>query len=69
MIVTSCSAIARIVAALLGIAALMPLADDRQLGPAEPHYSEVYVAGERGYNTLSITSVIATRRGTLLAFA
>jgi sialidase-1 len=35
----------------------------------EPRYTEVYVAGEGGYHTFRIPSVIATEKGTLLAFA
>jgi sialidase-1 len=43
-------------------------------GPAgrvapKPTYTEVFVAGERGYNTFRIPSLIATGRDTLLAFA
>ena len=34
-----------------------------------PRYTEVYTSGEKGYNTFRIPSVIATSRGTLLAFA
>jgi len=35
----------------------------------EPHYTEVYVAGEGDYYTFRIPSIIATQKGTLLAFA
>jgi sialidase-1 len=34
-----------------------------------PRYVEVYVAGEGGYHTIRIPSVVATEKGTLLAFA
>lgn len=35
----------------------------------DPQFTDVYVAGEGGYNTYRIPSVIATSKGTLLAFA
>jgi sialidase-1 len=35
----------------------------------EPRYTEVFVAGEKDYNTFRIPAIIATARGTLLAFA
>jgi sialidase-1 len=40
-----------------------------QSPPPAPQYSDVYVAGEGGYQAYRIPSVIATTRGTLLAFA
>ncbi len=40
-----------------------------QAAAREPRSTEVYVAGEKGYSTFRIPSVIATARGTLLAFA
>jgi sialidase-1 len=41
----------------------------RSAVPAPPQYTDVYVAGENGYHTYRIPSVIATQKGTLLAFA
>ena len=41
----------------------------RRDNPAAPGLTEVYQAGEAGYHTFRIPSVIATRNGTLLAFA
>ena len=40
-----------------------------QVAARDPRYTEVYTSGEKGYNTFRIPSVIATSRGTLLAFA
>ena len=40
-----------------------------QAAPPLPRFIEVYVAGEEGYHTYRIPSVIATPKGTLLAFA
>jgi sialidase-1 len=37
--------------------------------PSAPRYADVYVAGEGGYQAYRIPSVIATTKGTLLAFA
>jgi sialidase-1 len=42
----------------------------RQSGDtAQPRFADVFVAGEAGYHTFRIPSAIATRKGTLLAFA
>ena len=41
----------------------------RQDDPAGPRLTEVYQAGEAGYHTFRIPSLIAARNGTLLAFA
>ena len=41
----------------------------RQDDPAAPRLTEVYQAGEAGYHTFRIPSLIAARNGTLLAFA
>lgn len=40
-----------------------------QITARDPRFTEVYVAGEKGYNTFRIPSVIAAGNGTLLAFA
>ena len=41
----------------------------RQDDPAGPRLTEVYQAGDAGYHTFRIPSLIAARNGTLLAFA
>jgi sialidase-1 len=43
--------------------------DRGQRQPEAPRETDVYVAGESGYHTYRIPSVIATPKGTLLAFA
>ena len=58
----------------LAIRALLIVAICGAAGAAQndergPHYVEVYVAGEGGFHTFRIPSVIATPSGTLLAFA
>jgi sialidase-1 len=40
-----------------------------QSTPSGPRFSDIYIAGEGGYHTYRIPSVIATPKGTLLSFA
>jgi sialidase-1 len=56
---------------LAALAAIRDLAAGAspQRAAAPPRYIEVYTAGEQGYSTFRIPSIIATARGTLLAFA
>jgi hypothetical protein len=54
---------------LLLIAGVIAWGNVGQPTPPSPRYSEVYVAGEGSYHTFRIPSVIATAKGTLLAFA
>ena len=61
-------AIACACAGLAAALARTAVAGAQGAGPG-PRYTEVYVAGEQGYSTFRIPSVIATRDGTLLAFA
>lgn len=56
---------ARILTLILTSATLLPIAPQ----PAAPVAVDVFVAGEGGYHTYRIPSIIATRAGTLLAFA
>jgi sialidase-1 len=60
-----------IASALIGLAMVRVLSGDTgsQAVAPEPRYTEVFVAGEKGYNTFRIPSIIATARSTLLAFA
>jgi sialidase-1 len=57
--------------AFAGLSAMRsPPADSMSQGAGpEPRYTDVYAAGENGYSTFRIPSVIGTARGTLLAFA
>ena len=59
-----------IVQAFIGLALLVfGTAAFGQVAARDPRYTEVYTSGEKGYNTFRIPSIIATSRGTLLAFA
>jgi len=57
--------------AFIGLATILVFASAAvgQVAARDPRYTEVYTSGEKGYNTFRIPSVIATPRGTLLAFA
>src|SRR5262245_52171389 len=44
------------------------IATDNQGKPGEPEQFDVFVAGQGGYHTYRIPSVIVTQRGTVLAF-
>jgi sialidase-1 len=60
-----------IVQAFIGFAAILVVSSAAvgQVAARDPRYTDVYTSGEKGYNTFRIPSVIATSRGTLLAFA
>jgi sialidase-1 len=56
--------------AYAGLAATaLAAADATQIDPLQLRHTDVFVAGEQGYNTFRIPAVIATGKGTLLAFA
>ena len=55
----------RLVVVVVGVGAVVA----GQAPVAEPRFTEVFQAGEGGYHTYRIPSVIAARNGTLLAFA
>jgi sialidase-1 len=62
--------IVRLASGLLALLALTAVVAGRQAPSAPgPRFSDVYIAGEGGYHTYRIPSVVATPRGTLLAFA
>ena len=54
-----------VVSAALSLVAVSGPQDER----AGPRFTEVYVSGEKGYNTFRIPSIITAAHGSLLAFA
>jgi len=47
----------------------VPAADVARPAPSEPEFSDVFVAGRDGFNSVRIPSVVVSERGTVLAIA